>query len=221
MIICTGKIYIGGRDMNRKERVLEIDEAVLSFFKMALLSSYSKITRLLQEQRELGLRKKSENWTIYLSNYLNDFYSFNTTIKKTKAGYKYVEMILDTSTSTTIIICHLQYLKQRTRFPRPALYRDMQRMKNPSIQQEFTHPSFFNKTKNEIYYLFCFGEDEKGIFGIFKQPDGQAPIYYAESKNCIDTTIIQENHDAINEKPDISVYDIKTDIINRFNRSKA
>ena len=215
------KIIRQERYMNRDIRHIDMDVSILSFFRAALEASYTKITTLLQDQRELGYRKKSENWTIFLSNYFNDFYGLNTKVKKNAGGYKYAEMILDTKTSNEVVICHLQYLKQRAIFPRPALYRDEQRVKNPSLQQEFSDHSFFNTHINETYYLFCFGEDKEGLFGIFRQPDGQLPIYYAESKNCMHVPYVKEDTDIISEKPDMSIYTLKEDIINKLSGKRA
>ena len=48
-------------------KLLEIDTTILALFKKALLASYSQINELLSVQQFLGLRKKSENWTIFLS----------------------------------------------------------------------------------------------------------------------------------------------------------
>ena len=131
--------------------VLEIDTTILALFKKALLVSHSQINELLSVQQFLGLRKKSENWTIFLSKYFIDFYGLHTSIKKNGGGYQYAEMILNNPDSDITVICHLQYLKKRSLFPRPALYRDIQRSKNPSMQQEFAHASFQQPKKNELY----------------------------------------------------------------------
>ena len=200
-------------------RVLEIDRTILALFKNALLASHSQINELLITQRFLGLRKKSENWTIFLSNYFMDFYRLNTSIKKNAGGYQYAEMILNSPDSDVTVICNLQYLKKRELFPRPAIYRDTQRLKNPSVQQEFSHPSFQQSESKELYYLFCFGDDKDGVFGIFRQPDRYLAEYYAESENCINTT--QKQIQPINEQPDNSIFDIKSELLRKFYNKKA
>lgn len=200
-------------------QILEIDTTILALFKSALLSSHSQINDLLTVQQFLGLRKKSENWTIYLSNYFIKFYGLQTSIKKNAGGYQYAEMILKSPDSDVTVICNLQYLKKRDIFPRPAIYRDVQRAKNPSMQQEFAHPSFRQPEKQELYYLFCFGEDEEGLFGIFRQPDGYLAQYYAESKNCIYNT--DEVIAPVNEQPDSSVFGIKLELINKFSNKEV
>ena len=197
-------------------RVLEIDRTILALFKNALLASHSQLNEFLITQRFLGLRKKSENWTIFLSNYFMDFYRLNTSIKKNAGGYQYAEMILNSPDSDVTVICNLQYLKKRELFPRPAIYRDTQRLKNPSIQQEFSHPSFQQPEKKELYYLFCFGYDKEGLFGMFRQPDKYLAAYYAESENCVDTA--QKQMQPINEQPDNSIFDIKSELLCKFNK---
>lgn len=190
---------------------LNIKSTILYTFKKALITTKYDIDLLLNKQHELGKRKKSENWLIFLSNYLNDAHDLNTQIKDNGTGYKYLELRLESDNYDTAVICHLQYLKKRTWFPRSAAYRDIQRKKNPSLQKEFSDSSFYNSTKKEVYYLFCFGEDVDGLFGIFSQPDGLCPCYYAQSQNCIE---INENEDiGLREMPDTSVFDIKEEII--------
>ncbi|EFW38226.1 hypothetical protein [Treponema phagedenis] len=203
---------------------LSINYTVLHVFKLAILRTNKEIQDLLIEQRELGLRKKSENWLIFLSNFLRDICDLTTCIKNNGSGYKYLELRLGSTDTDVEIVCHLQYLKKRTRLPRKAVYRDVQRKKNPSIQQEFADTSFYRQTQKELYYLFCFGEDEAGLFGIFYQPDGQLPCYYAKSKNCMDIDIAErKNPDTItiSEEPDKSVFNIKETIIQNLVKEKA
>lgn len=195
---------------------LDIDYTVMYAFRLGVLSSKDDIDTLLRKQKQLGVRKKAENWVIFLSNYLHDTCGFESCIKNNGSGYRYLEMKLTSSQCPTVVICHIIYLKQRTHFPRSALYRDLQRRKNPSIQHEFADPSFFQKPQ-EAYYIFGFGEDNKGLFGIFYQPDSLLPCYYAQSDNCFTIPKLGEESDiSLPEQPDLSVFSIKDTLLEKM-----
>lgn len=199
--------------MNR----LNMDYTVLSAFRLGVLSSKDDIDDLLTKQKQLGLRKKAENWVIFLSNYLHDTCGFESCIKNNGSGYRYLEMKLTSPQCHAAVICHIVYLKQRTAFPRSAIYRDLQRRKNPSIQYEFADTSFFQKSQEEVYYIFGFGEDKKGLFGIFYQPDSLLPSYYAQSENCFAVPAQRvENETVLVEQPDLSVFTIKDKILEKM-----
>ena len=54
---------------------------------------------------------------------------------------------------------------------------------------------------------------------MFRQPDGYLAQYYAESENCIYNTL--EAIAPVNEQPDNSIFDIKSELIHRFTNKKA
>lgn len=196
---------------------LDIDYTVLRAFRLGVCSSKDDMDNLLNKQKQLGLRKKAENWVIFLSNYLHDTCGFESCIKNNGNGYRYLEMKLTSPLHHTVVICHIIYLKDRTLFPRSAIYRDLQRRKNPSIQHEFADTSFFQKAQEEVYYIFGFGEDKKGLFGIFYQPDSLLPCYYAQSENCFTIPAQRlESETALTEQPDLSVFTIKNTLLEKM-----
>jgi hypothetical protein len=191
-------------------RELIIDNKIMLRFQQALIESKKQISDLLKTQQELGQRKKSENWMIFLSNKITQDQANNAVVKKNPGGYKYVEVVFHDSKNTRIV-CHLVYLKKRSWFPRNAIYRDIPRQNNPSSQQEFDDVSFKNISP-DLYYLFCFGEDKNGLFGNFRQPDSILSEYYAESVDCMNLPMFNFEADKnISEVPDTEVFTFNSD----------
>ena len=67
---------------------LDIDYTVLRAFRLGVCSSKDDMDNLLNKQKQLGLRKKAENWVIFLSNYLHDTCGFESCIKNNGNGYR-------------------------------------------------------------------------------------------------------------------------------------